>query len=199
MPPRRSAPFRLVSAHCSVPRRKRFTNKGPVYLTAPKSLHETTAFDQAFAVLRASNPGTRVCPARDYWADREHWRAGRDKLLTVIAALYVLVAADGRVGSGVAYEIAATRAINPAAPIRAFRVVQSSQDVVLVARPDNRGYPVAGITPELTPAEWDAAVISSGFVIFAKPVLSFIANGDEGRTGNSDTIHKGNFNGTRVA
>src|SRR3712207_6145473 len=74
----------------------------PVYLTAPKDLQRTPAYDELLRVLRQErHQGEEVLADRDLFKDNRHWKKSWKKVYERADKLYVLAREDGTVGLGI--------------------------------------------------------------------------------------------------
>ncbi|MDQ5828556.1 MAG: hypothetical protein M3324_01500, partial [Actinomycetota bacterium] len=71
----------------------------PVFLTAPKDLQRTPAYDELLRVLRHQrHRGEEVLADRDLFKDNRHWKKNWKKVYEGTDKLYVLAREDGTVG-----------------------------------------------------------------------------------------------------
>src|SRR3712207_2519333 len=74
----------------------------PVFLTAPKDLQHTPAYDELLRVLRQQrHQGEEVLADRDLFKDNRHWKKSWKKVYGRADKLYVLAREDGTVGLGI--------------------------------------------------------------------------------------------------
>src|SRR3712207_8400870 len=74
----------------------------PVFLTAPKDLQRTPAYDELLRVLRQQrHRGEEVVADRDLFRDNRHWKKSWKKVYEGADKLYVLAREDGTVGLGI--------------------------------------------------------------------------------------------------
>ena len=74
----------------------------PVFLTAPKDLQHTPAYDELLRVLRQQrHRGEEVLADRDLFKDNRHWKKSWKELYGRADKLYVLAREDGTVGLGI--------------------------------------------------------------------------------------------------
>src|SRR3712207_3415762 len=74
----------------------------PVFLTAPKDLQRTSAYDELLRVLRQQrHQGEEVLADRDLFKDNRHWKKSWKELYGRADKLYVLAREDGTVGLGI--------------------------------------------------------------------------------------------------
>ncbi len=74
----------------------------PVFLTAPKDLQRTPAYDELLRVLRQQrHRGEEVLADRDLFKDNRHWKKNWKKVYGRADKLYVLAREDGTVGLGI--------------------------------------------------------------------------------------------------
>jgi hypothetical protein len=149
---------------------------GRTYLTSPKLLHRTSAYDEALGIVRTRHRNRIVISARDTFTSRHNWLEERERVLTDITWLYVLVPLDGRIGPGVGWELAFTRFHNPALTVRALKALPLAGGTALSVGPTGDGYPIAGTWPDFTDYHsWDAAPALAR-VLFQPPALSLVSS-----------------------
>jgi len=74
----------------------------PVFLTAPKDLQRTPAYDELLKVMRQQrHQGEEVLADRDLFKDNRHWEKSWKKVYEGADKLYVLAREDGTVGLGI--------------------------------------------------------------------------------------------------
>ncbi len=74
----------------------------PVFLTAPKDLQRTPAYEELLRVLRKErHQGEEVLADRDLFRDNRHWKKSWKKVYERADKLYVLAREDGTVGLGI--------------------------------------------------------------------------------------------------
>src|SRR3712207_5379724 len=74
----------------------------PVYLTAPKDLQRTPAYDELLRVLsQERHQGEEVLADRDLFKDNRRWKKNWKKVYGRADKLYVLAREDGTVGLGI--------------------------------------------------------------------------------------------------
>ena len=74
----------------------------PVFLTAPKDLQRTPAYDELLRVLsQQRHRGEEVLADRDLFRDNRHWKKSWKKVYEGADKLYVLAREDGTVGLGI--------------------------------------------------------------------------------------------------
>jgi hypothetical protein len=74
----------------------------PIFLTAPKDLQRTPAYDELLRVLRQQrHQGEEVLADRDLFRDNRHWKKSWKELYGRADKLYVLAREDGTVGLGI--------------------------------------------------------------------------------------------------
>ena len=75
----------------------------PVFLTAPKDLQRTPAYEELLRLLlrREEHQGEEVVADRDLFEDTRHWKENWKKIYRRADKLYVLARADGTVGLGI--------------------------------------------------------------------------------------------------
>ncbi len=73
-----------------------------VFLTAPKDLQHTPAYEELLRLLRTeTHQGEEVVADRDLFKDNRHWRKNWKKVYERADKLYVLAREDGTVGLGI--------------------------------------------------------------------------------------------------
>ena len=74
----------------------------PIFLTAPKDLQRSPAYDELLRVLRQQrHRGEEVLADRDLFRDNRHWKKNWKELYGRADKLYVLAREDGTVGLGI--------------------------------------------------------------------------------------------------
>ena len=74
----------------------------PVFLTAPKDLQRTPAYDELLRLLRQErHQREEVVADRDLFRDNRHWKKNWKELYGSADKLYVLAREDGTVGLGI--------------------------------------------------------------------------------------------------
>jgi hypothetical protein len=74
----------------------------PVFLTAPKDLQHTPAYEEMLRLLRQQkHQGKEVLADRNLFKDNRHWRKSWKELYKRADKLYVLAREDGTVGLGI--------------------------------------------------------------------------------------------------
>jgi hypothetical protein len=74
----------------------------PVFLTAPKDLQRTPAYDELLRLLRQErHQREEVVADRDLFRDTRHWKKNWKELYKRADKLYVLAREDGTVGLGI--------------------------------------------------------------------------------------------------
>jgi hypothetical protein len=74
----------------------------PIFLTAPKDLQRTPAYDELLRVLsQQRHRGEEVVADRDLFKDNRHWKKNWKELYGRADKLYVLAREDGTVGLGI--------------------------------------------------------------------------------------------------
>jgi hypothetical protein len=74
----------------------------PVFLTAPKDLQRTPAYDELLRFLsHQRHRGEEVLADRDLFRDNRHWKKNWKELYGKADKLYVLAREDGTVGLGI--------------------------------------------------------------------------------------------------
>ena len=72
------------------------------FLTAPKDLQRTPAYDELLRVLRQQrHQGEEVVADRDLFRDNRHWKKSWKEVYGRADKLYVLAREDGTVGLGI--------------------------------------------------------------------------------------------------
>jgi hypothetical protein len=147
---------------------------GRVYFTAPMPLHNTSAYNEALLLVRAKCRDCIVISARDAFTSRRGWLDDRERVLTGVTRLYVLVPLDGRVGPGVGWELAFARSHNPSVSARALKALQLDGGFTLSTGPQGDGYLIAGTWPDFADyRSWDAAPALAR-VVFRRLALSLV-------------------------
>lgn len=150
--------------------------RGRVYFTAPKPLHDTSAYNEGLVLIRTQHRDCIVISARDAFASRRGWLKKREGALTGVTRLYVLVPLDGRVGPGVGWELAFARWRNPGVDARALKALEHDGEFALSVGPQGDGYPIAGTWPDLADyRSWDAAPTLAR-IVFQGPALSLVSS-----------------------
>ena len=74
----------------------------PIFLTAPKDLQRTPAYEELLRVLsQQRHQGEEVLADRDLFKDNRHWKKSWKELYGRADKLYVLAREDGTVGLGI--------------------------------------------------------------------------------------------------
>ena len=74
----------------------------PVFLTAPKDLQRTPAYEELLRVLRQQrHQGEEVLADRDLFKDNHHWKKSWKQVYGRADKLYVLAREEGTVGLGI--------------------------------------------------------------------------------------------------
>src|SRR3712207_7703922 len=74
----------------------------PIFLTAPKDLQRTPAYEELLRLLRLQrHQGEEVLADRDLFRNNRHWKKSWKELYGRADKLYVLVREDGTVGLGI--------------------------------------------------------------------------------------------------
>jgi hypothetical protein len=148
-----------------------------VYFTAPKPLHDSSAYNEALLLIRKRHRDCIVISARDAFASRRGWLEKRQGVLAGVTRLYVLVPLDGRVGPGVGWELAFARWRNPGADARALKAIELDGEFALSVGPQGDGYPIAGTWPDFADyRSWDAAPTLAR-IVFQRSALSLVSSG----------------------
>ena len=149
---------------------------GRVYFTAPKPLHDTSAYNEALVLVRTQHRDCIVISAQDAFTSRRGWLEKREGVLTDVTRLYVLVPLDGRIGPGVGWELAFARSRNPAVNARALKALPLNSEFTLSAGPQGDGYLIAGTWPEFADyRSWDAAPRLAR-IVFQRSALSLVSS-----------------------